>query len=129
MTPNGSRLLRESRLAVRIHPLHTRNAADTGRSTRFAPIWRRVTSTTPWIQPLSVMYSMSAAIQSSPLTELRTLSGLSSQVCSNSRCAAREKLSTAIMSSSAPATVTFVSVPDAGENASLTASAPPPVRS
>ena len=60
---------------------------------------------------------------------LRTLSGLSSHVCSNMRWTPRVKLSTATMRSSAPNTVTSVSVPAAGDSTSRTASAPPPVRS
>ena len=79
--------------------------------------------------PLSVMYTARPPIQSSPLNVLRTLSGLSSQVCSNSRCTAREKLRTATMRKRNPMTPRLVLVPEGGEKMSRTASAPPPVSS
>ena len=120
---------RAIRFAVRIQPLHTRKTADTGRTTTFAATWKWVSSTALWIHPLTRRYAVRPAIQSRPLAVLRTLSGLSSQVCSNSRCVPRVKLSTATTISRSPSSVTSVSVPAAGENASLTASAPPPVRS
>ena len=60
---------------------------------------------------------------------LRTLSGLSSHVCSNSRCTAREKLSTAIRRKKKPKMPRLVLEPVGAAKMSLTASAPPPVRS
>jgi hypothetical protein len=67
--------------------------------------------------------------QRRPFAELRTLSGLSSHACSNSRWKARVKLSTATSRKMNPTTPMLVDVPDAGENISRTASAPPPLRS
>ena len=72
---------------------------------------------------------MSPPIQSSPLAVLRTLSGASSQVCSNSRCTPRVKLRTAIMRKKKPTMPRLVSVPEGGAKMSLTAAAPPPVSS
>ena len=46
-----------SRFAVKIHPLHTRKTADTGRSARVAAIWRRLRSKTPWTHPLNATYA------------------------------------------------------------------------
>ena len=46
--------------------------------------------------PLVKIHAESPPIHSSPLTVLRTLSGSSSHVSSNSRCTARLKLRTAI---------------------------------
>ena len=63
------------------------------------------------------------------MAELRTLSGLSSQVCSNSRWTARVKLRTAMSSRKIPVMPMLVLAPDGGEKMSVTASAPPPVRS
>ena len=79
--------------------------------------------------PLSEMYTVSPAIHRRPLTVLRTLSGLSSHVCSNSRCTVRVKLNTAITRKNAPRRPMLVSEPDAGAKIALTASAPPPVSS
>ena len=59
---------------------------------------------------------------------LRTLNGRRSHVRSNSRCMPRAKLSTAITNSNAPITPTSVFVAVDGASASLTASAPPPVK-
>ena len=72
---------------------------------------------------------MSPAAHFRPLSVLRTLRGLSSQACSNSRCIARVKLSTATTSRSVPMKPMLVPVPPAGEKMSFTASAPPPSRS
>jgi hypothetical protein len=78
--------------------------------------------------PLRAAYSVSPPIQSSALNVLRTLSGLSSHVCSNSRCTAREKLRTATIRKRNPMMPTLVLVPEGVAKMSLTASAPPPVR-
>ena len=60
---------------------------------------------------------------------LRTLSGSSSQVCSNSRCTVRLKLRTATIRKRKPMMPMVVLVPEGGAKTSLTASAPPPVSS
>ena len=80
-------------------------------------------------QPADGMYTASPPTQSSPLNVLRTLSGFSSQVCSNSRCTARVKLRTATSRKSKPMIPMLVLEPGGGAKMSRTASAPPPVRS
>ena len=79
--------------------------------------------------PLRARYAVSPPIHSSPLNVLRTLSGLSSHVCSNSRCTARVKLRTATRRNRNPTMPRVVLVPEGGAKMSLTASAPPPVSS
>ena len=56
----------------------------------------------PCSSPARPMYSVRPPIHSSPLRLLRTLSGLSSHVCSNSRCTARVKLSSATRKNTNP---------------------------
>ena len=80
-------------------------------------------------EAVSPMYATRPATHFSPLVVLRTLSGLSSHVCSNSRWTPRVKLRTATSSRNAPTRPMLVSAPEGGEKMSLTASAPPPVRS
>ena len=79
--------------------------------------------------PLTPMNTARPAIHCSPLNVLRTLSAFSSQVCSNSRCTAREKLRTATIKNRNPITPMLVLAPADGAKMSRTASAPPPVRS
>lgn len=71
---------------------------------------------------------MRPATHSSSFSVLRTLSGLSSQVCSNNRWTARAKLSTEITRNAVPRMVTVVLVLTVGDRTSRTASAPSPVR-
>ena len=72
---------------------------------------------------------MSPTVHRRPLKVLRTLSASSSQVCSNSRCTARVKLSTAIMKNRNPTIPRLVLTPEGGAKMSWTAAAPPPVNS
>ena len=120
---------RAIRLALSTEPVQTRKTADSGMLSSVAVSSRRLCPSAACRTPLRAMYSESPPIQSSPLNVLRTLSESSSQVCSNSRCTAREKLRTATMRKRNPTMPTLVLVPEGGEKMSLTASAPPPVRS
>ena len=86
---------RAIRLALSTQPVQTRKTADSGMVSTVAVSSRRPRPSAAWTTPVTAMYTQSPPIQSSPLNVLRTLSGSSSQVCSNSRCTAREKLSTA----------------------------------
>jgi hypothetical protein len=127
--PKGNRSWRPIRLALRIQPLQIRNAADSGTVSSVGASSRRLRPSAAWRTPLREAYTKNPPIQSSPLKVLRTLSGLSSQVCSNSRCTARVKLRTATNRKRNPTMPRLVLVPDAGAKMSSTASAPPPVRS
>ena len=120
---------RAIRLALSTRPLQTRNTAVTGASSSAAASSRRLRPSAAWMTPLTARYAVSPTIQSSPLNVLRTLSGSSSQACSNSRCTARVKLSTATRRKKNPTTPRLVLLPDGGAKTSLTASAPPPVSS
>ena len=127
MMPNGTRSAREIRRALRIQPLHTRNTADNGMATTAAAssrVQRPISARTP---PLIAMNIASPAIHRSPLSVLRTLNGRSSQACSNSRCTARVKLSTASTRKKTPSRPMLVVEPAAGAKIASTASAPPPV--
>ena len=120
---------REIRLALRTQPLQTRNTAASGAESSAAESSRRLFPNAPWSTPVAARYPRRPAIQSSPLNVLRTLSGSSSQVCSNSRCTPRVKLNTAIKRNRNPRRPSDVLLPDGGAKMSLTASAPPPVSS
>ena len=100
--PNGRRSWRAIRLALSTQPLQIRKTAVSGVVSSVAVSSRRLWPSAAWRAPLSATYSPSPPIQSSPLKVLRTLSGSSSQVCSISRCTAREKLRTATMQEEEP---------------------------
>src|SRR3954452_18515668 len=104
-------------------------ATDSGKVNSVATTSRRVCPSTPRRTPLASPYTPGPPIQGSPLTVVRTLRASSPQACSNSRCTAREKLRTAIRRKKNPRIPMLVLVPEGGANTSLTASAPPPVRS
>ncbi len=127
--PNGTRSWRSIRLALSTQPVQTRKTADSGTASSAAVRSRLLRPSATWRTLLSAVYTPSPPIQSSPLNVLRTPSESSSQVCSTSRCTAREKLRTATRTKRNPMMPRLVLVPDAGEKMSLTASAPPPVSS
>ena len=116
-------------MALRIQPLQAMKTADSGRTISVAVSSSVLRPRTPRIKPLRATNAVSPPIHRSPLSVLRTLRGLSSQACSNIRCTARVKLSTAIMRKKMPARPRLVLSPEAGANIASTASAPPPVSS
>ena len=120
---------RPIRLALSTQPLHPRNSADTGTSSSAAVISRRLRPSVAWRTPLRPRYTVSPAIHSRPLNVLRTLSGLSSQVCSNSRCTRAGEAQDRDQQEQTRRRPGWCSSPEGGEKMSLTASAPPPVSS